>query len=152
MVGRRCSHASFLQLVLLLRKNSVTSASIPPPQRDENFPIRSIFTETYPQCLTAHALLSVLYFFLVAHSGATDRVSLKTCEVIRVEDYEKPSDYLLVANNAELMAGVEDLVHTWSKQIEQVSSRALRRYIYIYTIVIDPNPNPNPNPNTYIYS
>ena len=74
-------------------------------------------------------LLSILNFFLVAHSGVTDRVSLKTCEVIRVEDYDKPSDYLLVANNSELMAGVEDLVYTWSKQIEQVSSWALGHHI-----------------------
>lgn len=50
-------------------------------------------------------------------------MNLEKCEVICVEDYETPSDYKIVANNAELMTGIEQLVQTWSKQIEQVCIR-----------------------------
>ena len=60
--------------------------------------------------------------FAVAHIGVSEKVVLEKCEVIDVENYETPSDYKSVVNNAELMAGVESLVQVWSKQIEQVSS------------------------------
>ena len=53
--------------------------------------------------------------------GVSDKVRLEECAVINSEEYETPSDYKLVVSNAELMAGVENLVQRWSKQIELVN-------------------------------
>ncbi len=58
--------------------------------------------------------------FSVAHSAVSDNFCLKPCDVICVDDYNSPSEYKVIASNPELMAGIEEHVHSWCKQIEQV--------------------------------
>ena len=62
--------------------------------------------------------------FVLVCSGAfasmNDAVKLHPCDVIDVSSLEGPSDYQALANNQDILSGLDDLVHSWCKQIEQV--------------------------------
>lgn len=51
-----------------------------------------------------------------------EAIKLKPCEIIDVSSLEGSADYQAIANNPELLAGLDELVQTWCKQIEQVNS------------------------------
>ena len=50
-----------------------------------------------------------------------DAVKLHPCDIIDVSALEGPSDYQALANNQDILSGLDDLVHAWCKQIEQVT-------------------------------
>ena len=62
---------------------------------------------------------------LGAHASMNEAIKLKPCEIIDVSSLEGSADYQAIANNPELLAGLDELVQTWCKQIEQVNSSYL---------------------------
>ena len=75
--------------------------------------------------IASHQLLVTFYVFMLhlgAHASVNEAIKLHPCEIIDVSSLEGSADYQAVANNPELLAGLDELVHTWCKQIEQVSS------------------------------
>lgn len=68
--------------------------------------------------------LPMICVFVLVCSGAfasmNDAVKLHPCDVIDVSCLEGPSDYQALANNQDILSGLDDLVHSWCKQIEQV--------------------------------
>lgn len=63
---------------------------------------------------------SFIHFLEATDLTLSDSVELKECEVIDTSSYTNRSDYLTVVNNPEQLLQLEELVQTWSKQIEQV--------------------------------
>jgi len=59
---------------------------------------------------------------LGAQAAVNEAIKLHPCEVIDVSSLEGSADYQAIANNPELLAGLDELVHAWCKQIEQVNS------------------------------
>lgn len=59
---------------------------------------------------------------LGAHASVNEAIKLHPCDIIDVSSLEGSADYQAIANNPELLAGLDELVHTWCKQIEQVNS------------------------------
>ena len=57
---------------------------------------------------------------LGAHASVNEAIKLYPCEIIDVSSLEGSADYQAIANNPELLAGLDELVHAWCKQIEQV--------------------------------
>lgn len=62
---------------------------------------------------------------LGAHASVNEAIKLHPCEIIDVSSLEGSADYQAIANNPELLAGLDELVHAWCKQIEQVNSSYL---------------------------
>lgn len=54
-----------------------------------------------------------------------EAIKLKPCAIIDVSSLGGSADYQAIANNPELLAGLDELVQTWCKQIEQVNSSYL---------------------------
>ena len=50
----------------------------------------------------------------------SDAITLHPCNIIDVASLEGPADYQAMANNQDILSGLDDLVHSWCKQIEQV--------------------------------
>ena len=57
-----------------------------------------------------------------AHAAVNEAITLHPCEVIDVSSLEGPADYQAIANNPDILAGLDELVNSWCKQIEQVST------------------------------
>lgn len=55
-----------------------------------------------------------------AHASMNDAIKLHPCNVIDVSSLEGPADYQALANNQDILSGLDELVHSWCKQIEQV--------------------------------
>ena len=51
-----------------------------------------------------------------------EAIKLHPCNVIDVSSLEGPADYQALANNQETLSLLDELVHSWCKQIEKVSS------------------------------
>ena len=51
-----------------------------------------------------------------------EAIKLHPCKVIDVSSLEGPADYQALANNQETLSLLDELVHSWCKQIEKVSS------------------------------
>lgn len=62
-----------------------------------------------------------LCYFLGAHASVNEAIKLHPCNVIDVSSLEGPADYQALANNQEILSLLDDLVHSWCKQIEKVS-------------------------------
>ena len=62
---------------------------------------------------------------LGAHASMNEAIKLYPCEIIDVSTLEGPADYQALANNQDILSGLDDLVHSWCKQIEQVSCSVL---------------------------
>ncbi len=58
---------------------------------------------------------------LGAHASVNEAIKLHPCDVLDVSSLEGPADYQAIANNTEILAALDDLVHSWCKQIEQVN-------------------------------
>eukprot|EP00111_Clytia_hemisphaerica_P005698 TCONS_00016530-protein len=65
-------------------------------------------------------LSSFTHFVDATHIALSDTIELAKCEVIDTTEYTTTKQYLSVANNAEQLSQLEELVQLWSKQIEQV--------------------------------
>ena len=63
-----------------------------------------------------------LYFFLGVYGSVNEAIKLYPCEVIDVSSLEGPADYQAVASNPEILSSLDELMHSWCKQIEKVSS------------------------------
>ena len=62
-----------------------------------------------------------VFVFSGANSSMSDAIKLHPCNIIDVASLEGPADYQAMANNQDTLSGLDDLVHSWCKQIEQVS-------------------------------
>lgn len=71
----------------------------------------------------------VVMLALGAHASVNEAIKLHPCDIIDMSSLEGPADYQAIANNPEILAGLDDLVHSWSKQIEQVTSPYSLLYI-----------------------
>ena len=70
--------------------------------------------------LVSWSLIAV-FVFSGANSSMSDAIKLHPCNIIDVASLEGPADYQAIANNQDTLSGLDDLVHSWCKQIEQVS-------------------------------
>jgi len=62
-----------------------------------------------------------LYFsFTATDLALSDTIELEKCEIINTAEYTTTANYQSVTNNAETLSHLEELVHVWCKQIEQV--------------------------------
>ena len=64
-----------------------------------------------------------------AHAALNEAITLHPCELIDVTALEGPADYQAIANNQDILTGLDELVHSWCKQIEQVSSYSSLLYM-----------------------
>lgn len=55
-----------------------------------------------------------------AHASLNDAIKLHPCNIIDASSLQGPGDYQAVANNQDILSGLDELVHSWCKQIEQV--------------------------------
>lgn len=55
-----------------------------------------------------------------AHASVNEAIKLHPCDVLDLSSLEGPADYQAIANNPEILAALDELVHSWCKQIEQV--------------------------------
>lgn len=61
-----------------------------------------------------------MFVFSGANASMNDAIKLQPCDVIDVSSLEGPADYQALANNQDILSRLDDLVHSWCKQIEQV--------------------------------
>ena len=62
----------------------------------------------------------------------SDAITLHPCNIIDVASLEGPADYQAMANNQDILSGLDDLVHSWCKQIEQVFLKLCNLYFLLY--------------------
>ncbi|XP_064640332.1 dynein axonemal heavy chain 5-like isoform X2 [Lineus longissimus] len=75
---------------------------------------------------TLDSFVSVL---VGAQESLEEKVSLKPCDSYDLSRIQTPSDCITVANSTESLGHIEDCIHVWIKQIEQVlaESEQMRR-------------------------
>lgn len=55
-----------------------------------------------------------------AQESLEEKVTLKPCETYDLTKIQTPADYQAVANSTEALEGIEECMHVWLKQLEQV--------------------------------
>ena len=59
---------------------------------------------------------------LGAQESLDNKMMLKPCELYDLSTLRSPHDYVAAANSSEALQAVEECMHVWIKQIEQVRS------------------------------
>jgi hypothetical protein len=83
--------------------------------------------------ITLQFMISISFKYVNLSPGAQEsleeKVSLKPCDTYDLSKIQTPSDCITVANGTESLGHIEDCIHIWIKQIEQVlaESEQMRR-------------------------
>lgn len=55
-----------------------------------------------------------------AQESINDRILLKPCEKIDINQLQNAADYASIASNSESLTSIEETLRTWTRQMDQV--------------------------------